>query len=295
MRTEAVEQFFATARERQLIYMRREAGEQVWTKDPVFLVNRFCNVFREQDRTTQWFKEHIREPLRDEPREVLLGTIAFRWFNRIETWDRILSNLSDKGDMDVNEVFSSWPKLDIKGILRNISPVVTGAYVIKTPDGMSKLDGVLWCINQAVPRISQMADYFQTTKSLEWATRELTKLPYMGPFMAYQVVCDLKSTCLLEDATDRMTWAQVGPGSARGLGRLLNGNPHHFNRAAQAQQTEMIEMMRLLLAATTPGHLWPSHFPTWELSDIQHWLCEYDKYCRVLEGGKMKQVYRRAT
>lgn len=292
MLPDAVSLFFFTARERYSILLRRRAGHAVWTEDPVFLHNRFCNVFREDDKTTAWFREHIREPLRDRPQEVLLATVAFRWFNRIETMQRIFANLSDKGDMGVAEVFSSWRELGIKDILRHVSPVVTGAYIIKTPDGMNKLDGVLWCIEQVADDIGRIRGELHHA-TLQHAVRTLCEYPYLGPFMAYQIVCDLKSTCVLEDARDRMSWAQVGPGSTRGLGRLRTRDPERFSRGSQADRLFMIEMMKELLALSQDATYWPSDWPRWEMSDVQHWLCELDKYCRVQEGGRMKQKYER--
>ncbi len=74
----AVTQFFATARERYRILLRRRARQPwPWTSDRIFRENRFCNVFREDDRTTQWFREHLRDPLSEQPDRVLAATVGF--------------------------------------------------------------------------------------------------------------------------------------------------------------------------------------------------------------------------
>ena len=77
--------FFSFINERHLIHLRRLRGEEFpWTKDLILQKYKFTNVFRENDKTTVWFKENIREPLKDE-QDVILATIIFRWFNLIAT------------------------------------------------------------------------------------------------------------------------------------------------------------------------------------------------------------------
>jgi hypothetical protein len=51
--------YFALARERESIRRGRLAGAlPPWTHDPIFRQWRFCNVHRENDRTTIWFRDH---------------------------------------------------------------------------------------------------------------------------------------------------------------------------------------------------------------------------------------------
>jgi hypothetical protein len=45
-------------------------------------------------------------------------------------------------------------------------------------------------------------------------------------FTGYEVACDLRYTRYLRDAPDAMTWTSPGPGSMRGMNRLL-GRPLH--------------------------------------------------------------------
>jgi hypothetical protein len=56
MQLQNADQYFATAREREHIRIKRMAGEPYpWSDDPVFRDWRFCNVHREHDKTTEWF------------------------------------------------------------------------------------------------------------------------------------------------------------------------------------------------------------------------------------------------
>src|ERR1700730_3740631 len=49
--------FFDWCRERHSVFEKRLAGQQFpWTDDPILTEYIFCNVFREQDKVTRWFR-----------------------------------------------------------------------------------------------------------------------------------------------------------------------------------------------------------------------------------------------
>src|SRR5262245_1677713 len=77
--------FLYWVRERHQIHLRRKAGmSPPWTDDEILQSIFFTNPYREHDKTTVWFRENVRDPLRNDPR-VLFATIIFRWFNYIPT------------------------------------------------------------------------------------------------------------------------------------------------------------------------------------------------------------------
>jgi hypothetical protein len=253
----------------------------MWTDDPVLRDFKFTNVFRELDRTTVWFRENIRDPLKNRA-EVLNATIAFRWFNRIETGEVLLR--------DPN-LFEVWDSATARGRLAERSPVVGGAYIIKTPNGMSKLDGVLWCIDQCHAENHRLYDEIHGG-TLENAVNVLCGMPFMGPFMAYEVVTDLRHTHMLDEAPDIMTWANPGPGCARGLSRLIGEDKDHFNRGSVKHREIMMDKMQDLLHETLETKYWPASWPRWEMRDVEHTLCEWDKYMRARLGeGRPKQRF----
>lgn len=340
-----VDSFFAYARERHSTHLRRAAGlpRSEWTQDPILRQYRFCNVYRELDRTTQWFRTNVRDPLRDTP-EVLLATVLFRWFNRIETGEAIFSRV--RPDTDPPNA-TAWDELLGSGSTTPLretiiascgeGPYVTGSYIIKTPNGMSKLDGVLWCVEQFmrsnVPwwdgRLGQreFADLCLYSRAnpeeglirLQDLWEWLCQFPFMGPFMAYEVVTDLRHTALLDRAPDIMTWANPGPGAFRGLNRIAGRDL----RASVPRELAIKEMRALLEYSRHPRY-WPQfkrirhdmvdasypsrelmyqmahidregedHWPAWEMREVEHTLCEFDKYERArLDEGRPRQVFR---
>lgn len=306
--------FFAYARERQSILLRRRAGRprSEWTANPILRENRFCNVFREDDRTTVWFRGNVRERLRTSP-DVLLATVVFRWFNRIKTGEAIFTRTDLTGGgvsaWDCLLNYKNTPDLR-KAILEHVGwggPFVTGAYIIKTPNGMSKLDGVLWCIEQFAS--SEWRDYakkllykqaYGGSTPLEEVWSWLCQFPSLGKFMAYEIVSDLRYTDLLDKAPDIMTWANAGPGATRGLNRL---HGRELEKAIPAKQQS--EEMQILLRLSQDELHWPqkivaeseigdiSDWPAWDMRTVEHTLCEFDKIERVRCGeGRMKQRFK---
>lgn len=288
--------FFNYAKMRYQVMLDKEGGFPApWTQDEVLQNYRFCNVFREDDKVTRWFRENIRQHLFYDD-EVLLATMIFRWFNKIETAERLLC---DRGG--TFRLFTSWDPEEIKRRLKGVAPIVTGAYMIKTPAKMSKLDGILWCLERFVqpdprnlnppPMYAPML-FKQEGYTLENAVTYLSSFPYLGPFMAYEIVTDLRHTALLQDAPDIMSWANPGPGAARGLDRLLGLPTGTFNRHSIAGVKEMMHHMQDLLKRSQKAEYWPTRWPKWEMREVEHTLCEFDKYERVKSGeGTPKQKY----
>jgi len=339
-----VADFFAFARERHAVYLRRAAGQpRPWTQDPVLQRYRFTNVFRELDATTQWFRTHVRDQLRSSP-DALLATVLFRWFNRVATGEAMFCQeaLGLGGELPEETAWQAFLRggaIDVSILQANIlnfcgdGPYVTGAYIIKTPDGLSKLEGVLQCVEwfceQRHDIITPQGDVWsvgwrelaeallmhrlEDPGHLESVWSWLRQFPYMGDFMSYEVVTDLRHTDLLDRAPDIMTWANPGPGARRGLGRVFEGGAYE---ALGHKKEPLVRMMRELLEVSRDPEHWPQFsgpgfefagegledrllsgygdwWPTWEMRDVEHTLCEFDKYERARLGqGKPKQVYR---
>lgn len=292
---QGISKYFEIARERYRILLKRRAGEpKPWTTDPVFQAHRFCNVFREDDRTTSWFRENIRSPINEiyaiNPEIILLSIVAFRWFNRIETWEAILGS-----GVELEEIFGSWDEDWIRGELFDHAkpPYVTGAFIIKTPNGKNKVEGVLWCISEfrKMMKEGKFNHILSGTSSHESAQRLLETAPFLGRFMAYQIIADARYTKLLENAEDISSWAQPGPGSTRGIGRVFYGEVDKFRYGSINEEKQVIAHMQELMKRSKDSKYWPSEWPQWEMQVVQNWCCETDKNFRCIEGGKMKRKY----
>tara|TARA_R110002051_G_scaffold159926_1_gene231387 strand:- start:8281 stop:9126 length:846 start_codon:yes stop_codon:yes gene_type:complete len=272
-----IERFFDFINERHLIFLRKNRKEPFpWTEDPILQKYKFTNVCRENDATTVWFRENIRDPLRDD-KDVVMATIIFRWFNLIQTGKLLIEhNLHRNWDSDICYT-----------VLQDQPQWVTGAYIIKTPNGMNKLRGVCWCIDQIQNNYDKfISDISLSKDSLEKQWQVLLPYPYMGPFMAYEVVTDWRHTWLGDNAKDIMTWANPGPGAKRGLNRI-HDRPLNKQMKNHLFITEMQDLLEL------SSEFIHGQVPSLEMRDIEHSLCEFDKYERVLNGeGKPRSLYR---
>jgi len=287
------EAFFAFARARHQIFLDRNSGKpRPWTDDPILQQYRFTNVFREEDRTSLWFRHYVRCWLSKMSEECqVLGTILFRTLNRTESGE-ILFQQNDlfrgepvgwryvKGLATIEEVEANLRTAIPRG------PWVTGAYIVKTPDGMDKLTGALWIVEEARKRLPALVGGhpLQTTpRTLEAFWLALQKFPYIGGFTGYEIVTDLRHLPILRDAPDIMSWANAGPGAVRGLHRV-HGRDH---RKSLSQAQACREMQDLLSIARSDLTAWPEHgrlWPEWEMREVEHTLCEFDKYERVRLG-----------
>ncbi len=284
-------EYFVLAREREHLRRNRASGAPwPWTRDPIYNEWRFCNVRREDDKTTEWFRGAVRDTLsaRGDPQRTVEGAVIFRWFNLIETGEAIKDLLLGEWDSAEahrrlaarGKVFTGAYKISH----HSRGKLFTGAYIIKSPDGKSKLRGILECIDKArellTPLVPQWGD------SLEEAWADLQTCPFMGGFMAYEVISDLRWTHVLSRARDIATWANAGPGCARGLSYVYAGEPTYFGAGSRKGQAEMLAVMRELLAMSRDGQHWPQAWAPWEMREVEHWACEYWKYIRCRDYGQ---------
>lgn len=319
--TNAAPAFFAYAREREAIRIAKEAGQprHRWTVDAVLTQYRFCNIFREDDKVTRWFADHVRgrveksaegryevQPGLVADDDLLLATVLFRWFNRVEVGEAIWLQTMVGGG-------TAWEKFltthDTRVLQAAISayvgakgPFVTGSYIIKGWDGLPKLPGVLRCVQEFMTATPTPPDYDNPVgyeemndsmvrqpgdHTLEEVWGWLKQHKYLGGFMAYEIVTDLAHTRLLCDAPDADTWANPGPGAVRGLNRIFGGALNSRDQPKQLQQ------MRDLLAMSRARKFWKWQDRPWDMRTVEHTLCEFDKYQRVISGeGRPRQVYR---
>jgi 5-hmdU DNA kinase-like protein len=280
MINEQVNKFFAYARERYSIKLKRDDNQpKPWTTDAVLQGYRFCNVFREDDRTTIWFRQNVRNPMRH-VYQVVFDTVMFRFINSIETGEDLLKA----------GLFQAYDSASFAFVLKqrkDAGKTMLGpAYMIKTPNGVNKITGLREIFGHMLPEYG-LANlvHFQTT--MQSLVEVLSSYHYVGPFMAYEIACDLQYTDFFKP-TDTMTWANPGPGAKRGLQRLAWGTLGH----ASIPKEGMLECMRELLRCSQQVRYWPGHWPRWDMRTVEHTLCEFDKYERARLGeGTPKQKY----
>jgi hypothetical protein len=272
------ERFLYWMKERHNIYLRRRAGQpKPWTDDPTLQQVYFTNPYRENDKVTTWFRENIRDPFNRSPRalgDIVFATVAFRWFNTIETGERLVKS----GLLD------SWDARLALDILRGTHPF-TGAFIINSPPG----EGKLWFVCRSLTKVATFARLGAHNKpTMRECWESLQAYRSIGAFMAYEFVCDLRYTRVGESWPDVDTWANVGPGAKRGLNRLVGRATSDLNK-----QTTFPAMEGMISLLHWARERFGDSMPHLELREIEHSLCEFDKYerFRTGEGGSVKRTY----
>ena len=283
---EPVEQFIYWIRERHNIHKKRKAGHKPpWTDDEVLANNFFTSPFRELDKISCWFREFIRDPLRDVP-GVVFATMVFRWFNWIPTGHLLIDE-----DL-IYESTWNWKRANrlLEELRARDGQVFTGAFLI-SPAGSTKPKVQRICEDYIDVFHKDVDDIVQRIKddgTLQGCWKILHEYPGLGAggFMAYEIVCDLRYTYLLENAPDIYTWTNLGPGAKKGMSLLQGADRPHKKVGTKEEQ---LEFCRQLLLKTKKRLM---KFPDIDMRTIEHSLCEFQKYHRVLyDYGRSKRKY----
>jgi len=268
-------ELFAFIKERHAVYTRRAAGApRPWTKDPILQRYRFCNVYRELDAVTVWINENWRTPNADDP-DVWFAITLARFFNLPAS----LAAVGYPVPFSPDRVERALQKYKLaKG------GVFNAAYMVRSDPG----DKITYVVRKVLTPLwrDRAALRPRAGDNLELFYRRL--LPYygMGSFMVAQVIADVKFVPPLKAAQDWWTWAAPGPGSLRGLNRVLERGPN-----ARLYADEWIMQLGVLQTKITPL-VAQAGMPRISAQDLQNCLCEWDKYERARLGeGRPKQLY----
>jgi hypothetical protein len=165
--------------------------------------------------------------------------------------------------------------------------VYTGAYLLgSVPKGVPRANYLI--CNVLDPLKRELASFVPHASRLEFAWEWFRSQRGIGDFLAYEIVSDLRHTKYLHSAPDIMTWANAGPGALRGLTRLWGYQPKTRQISGYSfPKKKALEAMQMILKKSDTddfhGPLSEGMDP-WEMRDVEHWLCEYDKYRRIQLG-----------
>jgi len=101
----------------------------------------------------------------------------------------------------------------------------------------------------------------------------------MGTFMSNQVVADLKHGSVLRAASDWHTFAASGSGSLRGMNRLC-GRPVKQRQREDAWHDELLTLRKTLVPSL------PKSLRDLDAQNLEHGLCEFDKWMRAGDEGR---------
>jgi hypothetical protein len=254
---------------RHAVYVNRERGHaKPWTPDPILQQYRFCNVYRELDTVTKWISDNWREPHAGE-NDLWFAMAVARWVN----WPDTLAEIGYPVPWNPKRFIAALEKRKAMG-----EKVWTGAYMIGTQgNAMDKAKFI------AEGVLQPLWDNRETLRPRDGDTLKafadrIIAVKNQGSFMVGQIVADAKyADFYLMEASDWHSWAVSGPGSRRGLNRLIDRDLKASWK--EADFLHVLTDLRWQLNDALPKFMEKLH-----AQDVQNCLCEFDKYERVRLG-----------
>lgn len=292
--SEVFDTYWQFAAERQEVFFRRYEGHFFpWTADPILQQHKFTNAYRASDRVSQYLIRKVIYEGDQSADEVFFRTLLFKFFNRIESWERLLHHFGHISFEDYS--FESYDAVLTEAIERG-EKLFSAAYIM--PSGSSsygytrKHRNYLRLLEQLmkddapkrIANMRRMRDGFEFLRSY----------PTMGDFLAYQFIIDINYSELTDFS--EMEFVIPGPGARDGIRKCfisLGGlNEADIIRVMAERQQEEFERLGIKFRT-----LWGRPL---QLIDCQNLFCEVDKYARVAHPGvsgvsgrtRIKQKYQ---
>mmetsp|Transcript_9732 Transcript_9732/g.33633 ORF Transcript_9732/g.33633 Transcript_9732/m.33633 type:complete len:265 (+) Transcript_9732:68-862(+) len=193
LRTSAddVAAFYRFVHARQEMWRRRQSGDSPWTTDALLAYYKFCNIYRELDRGTVYFRGSVERRKRVLPaagahllRDVLWGSLVYRLLNRMESFQswKEGGGLPNEHEWPCFLEYLAAQRAEGRVIFSNAHQTMgfdryasTMAKVRKT---LQKLTDAVWAARSSAERVFKI----------------LLRYENVGPFFAWQVTCDLLET-----------------------------------------------------------------------------------------------------
>lgn len=287
--TPAFDTFWRFAAERQSIDERRRSGQPApWTEDPILQNHKFCNTFRILDRGCQFLVTEVIEKGPQTLEEVTFRVLLFSLYTNPKTYETLRKKIH-------SFTWKGYKRANYEKVLRQLyngkGPIYTGAYQKPAPDlgfaeafmnHLAFMEVLMQELPDRLNKAEYMADVF------EW----LRTFKSMGDFTAYQLLLNLSYSNVMNFSDHDFVVISIG--SRRGLQRCFDGN---VPRSAEVDLVRWMQLSqsghfsRLGLTFNGLGH---ERRPMM-LCDIEHTLCELDKYIRKCNNPSSKGHLFRGT
>lgn len=275
--TEVYDSYWKFAALRQEAFFKRIEGKSYpWSNDAIINSYRFTNVYRASDRVSQYLIKHViyNDALPNSPKEILFRILLFKLFNKIETWELLLSKF---GHLTFEEYdFKHYDKI-LTNAISNGRTIYSGAYIM--PSGKSyfgflrKHSNHLKLIELIINRNTD--ERMMSATKMQQAFEILKEFPSLGDFLAYQLLIDINYSPIINFSESE--FVVPGPGAKGGISKC-------FHDTAGLSYVEIIKLMtqRQEIEFERLGLSFRSLFGRpLQLIDCQNIFCEVDKYARV--------------
>jgi len=296
--------FFNMIYDRQMIWKRRFIDKlpAPWTTNDIFNKYKFCNLYREHDRSSQW---EIRNIIMDDSltdKNLIWKILVYRTFNNPETfarainkWPNGIPNVEDYNEDEFAAHIDDIRSMGLNPFTNAYS--ISGNIVAGDSIDNAFCHTVIPAIYRSIDAICTILDNADVPEQI---VTFLMTLPGASSFMAHEYYQDLTYVSIYTDRTimrfDQNDFTNLGPGSSQGV-RLI------FPRLRGAEQLscyaylqdiaeEHLEEIGLENGELMPYVSWNKETRKYDiitesnlsLNQIEGALCEFSKYMRILRG-----------
>jgi hypothetical protein len=271
--TQVFDTYWRFAAARQQVYRARLRGDPgPWTADPILATYRFTNCYRAADRVSQYLIKEVIYRGSQDADEVLFRILLFRFFNRISTWEYLLSVFGeltwatfrlDRYDQVLTKAFCGGER------------IYSAAYVIPAPrlGGLRKHTNHLTLLEHMLR--GGLGHRLAASGSMAEGFDLLRGYAGIGDFLAFQLLIDINYSTMIN--FDEMDFVVPGPGATDGLrkcfGPGVRGMEADIIRYVSDTQEKHFDRLGLRFCGLNGRRL--------QLIDCQNLFCEVDKYARV--------------
>ena len=279
VRDETYRYYFYFFQERMKIFWRRYEGlESSLTDDPILAKHKFTNVYRAQDRVSQYL---IRNVILEKEKQFsdvdnLLRIIVFKIFNNINTWEYLEGRLGEISIKTFNvDLITALLDERIKQVaIFSPAYMMTGShakynmYARKHEKWLRMVEKEL-LLGKGFERIVE-------AKSLEEVYNILLQCSFIGEFLAYQYAIDFNYSSVIN--FDENSFVKAGIGAIRGIRKCFTDIGKYTFEDCIKYTQDHFDNYQQRYGYTEFKNLFGRE-P--QLIDLQNCFCETDKYLRV--------------
>jgi hypothetical protein len=275
--TEVYDTYWKFAVLRQEAFFNRFNGLPApWSPDEILNEFKFTNAYRASDRVSQYLIREViyNDQFPDTPKEVLFRIMLFKLFNKIETWELLLSEF---GALTYESYdFEAYDKI-LSEAMAARETIYSAAYIM--PSGGSyfghkkKHTNHLKLIELIIKE--ETHKHLGDARTMQQAFEIIKKFPGLGDFLAYQFTVDINYSNIINFSES--SFVVPGPGAKGGISKCFanTGGLNFVEIIKLMTERQEREFDRLGL---TFQKLWGRDL---QLIDCQNLFCEVDKYSRV--------------
>ncbi|KAJ7682901.1 hypothetical protein B0H17DRAFT_1014731 [Mycena rosella] len=269
--------------ERKAIDDKRRAGmPQPWTTDKILQTYKFCNAYRVLDRTSQFVVRDVIEQGSQDRTELLFRILLFNCFNRIETWTLLKDAFGGELTYAAFDLAAYDRVLDAA---LNDQSLFTGAY-IKIGKPLDYSTNHMHYLQQLQILMRDLPPILENATYVADVYEQIAAYPGMGAFLAYQLLLSLLYSPLLPFSAN--DFVVPGPGASSGLTKMFGRSLRAAREAVPDIETHILHW----LVATQHTHFARLGLAfaflrdaagaarALDAADLEHAVCEVDKYAR---------------